>query len=228
MQHTLGLAMKHTALPSSESGHCCGRAAYSMSSHPETPALPSLSAKPFSSMLPCESQQGCIEGWTAGVNIMHAFWGNGIESVEPFAVRKRHRGMRSNDGAYLELPIMQAVARRICSQCVIVTCQGVLRPQVCLPPDDSIPVWTGLVNPDKISAGECLRIRKSTPWAAGCDLLKIFQIQCLHVVRKLYWNSDMQSMGDHHCHWYGTLKLTCICPDNAGLTKACCPFFEPK
>ena len=22
--------------------------------------------------------------------------------------------------------------------------------------------------------------------------------------------------------------LTCICPDKAGLTKACCPFFEPR
>ncbi len=133
---------------------------------------------------------------------MHAFWGNGADVVKLFALDRPHRRRRSYNGAHLQLPIMQAVARRICSQCVIVTCQGVLRPQVCLPPDESIPVWAGLVHPDKVSACECLCVRESTPWAAGCDLLKVFQIQCLHVVRKLYWKSDMQSMGDHHCHWH--------------------------
>ena len=116
-------------------------------------------------------KEAAFEGWSASVNDMHSFWGMGADLVAPFALGRPHRGMTSNAGAYLELPIVQAVARCVHSQCVIVACQGVLCPQVCLPPDDSIPVWAGLVHPGEIPAGECLRIRKSTPWAAGCDLL---------------------------------------------------------
>ena len=107
--------------------------------------------------------------------------------------------------ACLQLPVMQAVARRICSQRVIITCQGMLRPQVCVPPYGSIPIWAGLVHPDKVPAGERLGIRKSAPRAAGRDLLKqSFQDSTLACCYKAKLGARCAKYAEiRQCYWCG-------------------------